>query len=112
MCYNKLETQDYLLDGNYNTKISQVIYKARTQTLDIKTHKRWKYDDDICVGCSVNQETIEEIMNCTGLSDNVEETGLICFDWLMSGSGKQKFIVGQVLAKRLKAREKIIEGIT
>ena len=51
-------------------------------------------------------------LSCTYLSDKNEETKPFCYDWLISGSGRQKFIVGQVLAKRLKAREKIIEGIT
>ena len=95
--------QDYLLDGNFNTKVSKVVYKARTQTLDIKTQKRWKYE---------RQETIQELLTCTYLSDKNEETKTIHYDWLISGSGRQMFKVGQVLAKILKAREKIIEGIT
>ena len=110
--YEKLEMQDYLLDGNFNTQVSKVVYKARTQTLDIKTHKRWKYDDDICVACHERQETIQELLTCTYLSDKNEETKPMHYDWLISGSGRQMFKVGQVLAKRLKAREKIIEGIT
>ena len=38
--YEKLEMQDYFVDGNCNKQIAQVVYKARTQTLDFKTHKR------------------------------------------------------------------------
>ena len=110
--YEKLEMQDYFLDGNFNTQVSKVIYKARTQSLDIKTHKRWKYDDDICVACHERKETIEELLTCTYLSDTNEETNNLCSDWLISGSGRQMYQVGQILAKRLKAREKIIEGIT
>ena len=34
--YEKLEMQDYLFDGNYKTQISQVVFKTRTQTLEIK----------------------------------------------------------------------------
>ena len=89
-----------------------MIYKARTQTLDIKTHRRWKYDDNICVGCNTRQETIEKILSCTNLGDNNEETRSICCDWLISGSGRQMFILGTILAQRLKTREKLIEGIT
>ena len=110
--FEKLEMQDYFVDGNCNKQIAQVIYKARTQTLDIKTHRRWKYDDNICVGYNARQETIEEILSCTNLGDNNEETRSICCDWLISGSGRQMFIVGKILAQRLKTREKLIEGIT
>ena len=104
--------QDYLLYGNIKTQISQLIYKARTQTLNIKTQKQWKYDDDICVGCLEKKETIEEILSCTNLGDNDEETMSISTDWLISGSGRQMFTLGKVLAKRLRVRENIMEGIT
>ena len=104
--------QDHFVDGYFNKQITQVIYKARTQALDIKTHNRWKYDDDICVGCNARPETIEEILSCTNLCGNTEETRSICCDWLISGSGRQMFIVGKILAQRLKTREKLIEGIT
>ena len=110
--YEKLEMQDYFVDGNCNKQIAQVVYKARTQTLDIKTHKRWKYDDDICVGCNARPETIEEILSCTNLGGNTEETRSICCDWLISGSGRQMFMVGKILTQRLKTREKLMEGVT
>ena len=35
----------------------------------IKTYKTWKYDDNLCVGCGVNVETVDEILTCTGYSD-------------------------------------------
>ena len=53
-----------------------MIYKAMTQTLDIKTHKRWKYDNNICIACHEKEETIEVM--CTYLRDNNEETKPIC----------------------------------
>ena len=39
MNYEKLEIQEYLLDGNKNTKLSKLILKAKGNSLDIKTHK-------------------------------------------------------------------------
>ena len=38
-------------------------------TLNIKTQKSWKYQDKICVGCGVQNETGDEILICDGLSD-------------------------------------------
>ena len=49
--YSKLEIQEYLLEGSANTEISKIIYKCRGKTLYIKTHKSWKYDDKLCLGC-------------------------------------------------------------
>ena len=41
--YEKLELQQYLHHGNKN--ISKFISKARSQTLDLKIQKKWKYSD-------------------------------------------------------------------
>ena len=58
--YEKLEIQEYLLEGNRNTVLAKLIFKARGRNLDIKGHKKWKYDDDICVGCQLRQECEQE----------------------------------------------------
>jgi hypothetical protein len=50
--------QQYLLDGNKSTKTSKMIFAARTKKLDIKTLKRWKYDNDFCVGCNTRKGSI------------------------------------------------------
>ena len=52
-----IELQPYLVEGNHRTKMSQFIFKARSQTLDIKTQKKWKYEDAWCTGCENREET-------------------------------------------------------
>ena len=59
--YDKLCMQEYLLDGNVNTKMSQLIFKARSMTLDIKMQKKLKYSDTTCVGYGLNDEMGQEI---------------------------------------------------
>ena len=55
--YTKVEMQPYVADGDRNTRLTQLIFKARGRNLDIKDHKKWKYSDDICLGCHINTET-------------------------------------------------------
>ena len=50
--YERLELQQYLSE-NKNTKISKLIAQARAKTLEIKTHKSWKYEDKLCAGCEI-----------------------------------------------------------
>ena len=47
--YDELKIQEYLLDGNKNIEISKFVFKARSKCLDIKTQKKWKYKDIICI---------------------------------------------------------------
>ena len=101
--YKSLKIQDYLLDGNKNIELSKLIFKARGQTLDIKTQKKWRYSDNVCTGCDLNLETIEEILTCSGLikHDEVEEIG-------RDESFLDIVMVAIRLKKRLKVRQQII----
>ena len=38
--YSSLKMQEYLLEGNKNTYISRLIFKARGKNLDLKMHKK------------------------------------------------------------------------
>ena len=55
--------QQYLCE-NKNTNISKFITKARAKTLNIKTHKSWKYEDRACLGCKIREESGDEISTC------------------------------------------------
>lgn len=68
--YSKLEMQEYLANGDRNIKVTRTIYKARGKTLDIKMHKKWKYEDTLCSGCKLNPESVEEILKCKYFEKN------------------------------------------
>ena len=48
--------------------------KAWSQMLIIRMQKKWKYEDRLCVGCKMNEETGDEILQCKYLSKNDENT--------------------------------------
>ena len=56
--YSKLQMQEYLADRN--TDISKLIFKASGKTLDIKFHKKWKYDHILCSWTDDNLMQINE----------------------------------------------------
>ena len=107
--YKELKIQDYLADGDRNTSISKVIFKARGKTLDIKTQKRWKYDDLQCTGCNQNMESGEEIMQCEKLGKN--QFGAE-YSWFYSDLVSKKILAGKVIMKKLQMRKKLREEIT
>ena len=109
--YEKLEIQPYLLEGNKNTEISQVIFKARGKMLDIKDHKKWKYSDQICVGCDKNTETVEELLVCPGFCEEGEiGDKTLAYSTVYGKSVDEMINIAKVMRKRLKVREKLIEG--
>ena len=111
--YSKLSLQEYLLCGSNDIEISKLIFKTRGQILDIKEHKKWKYKDDICVGCEKKSETFEEIISCPGLMEPdevVEEE--ISHNIFLGGSVEDMERIAKILKKRLKRREKILEDKT
>jgi hypothetical protein len=62
LTYNKLKLQDYL------TKLlpwqSKLITRCRSKTLDIKSHQNFKYSDNLCRWCNIDEETLDHIVNC------------------------------------------------
>ena len=63
--YSSLKMQTYL--NKQYPQHSKVIFQCRAKILDIKEHRTYKYDDDICRGCGTAGETIEHILNCPGI---------------------------------------------
>ena len=102
--------QEYLLEGNKNTNICRLIFKARGRNLDLKTHKKWKYEDDLCVGCGENVESEEEFIRCEGLkTSNEESSEKFSYNWFFEDSVSKMIMVASMIEKRLKRRKKILE---
>ena len=79
--YSKLEMQEYLLCGDRNTSISKFIFKARGCNLDIKTQKKWKYDDNIT------------------------------YSWFYGNSVSEQISVAKLMMIKLKTRQKLREEV-
>ena len=103
--YSKLETQEYLAEGNRNTELSKVIFKARGMTLDLKTLKKWKYKDDICVGCGKKSETVEEFLSCPGLRENCVGDNL-SYTCVFGENVADMVVLASKIKRRLKLRQK------
>ena len=107
--YEKLEMQHYLYE-NENTNISKFIVKARAKTLDIKTHKSWKFEDRIWTGCNVREESGDEILTC-GQFGKYEENEIIpAYSWFFDGKISDMVYCAKVMMKRMKARKVILEN--
>ena len=106
--YSKLQIQEYLADGD-RTDISKLIFKARGKTLDIKLHNKWKYDDILCSGCKINQESGEEILACDSFGQNKEK---VVYSGFFSRSVDEQVRVAKVISRKLKVRQKIREEVT
>ena len=107
--YSKLQMQEYLADGDRNTDISKLIFKARGKTLDIKLQKKWKYDDKLCSGCKINEESGEEILACDSFGQNTEK---VVYSGFYSSSVDEQVQVAKVMSRKLKVRQKIREEVT
>ena len=108
--YPSLKMQEYLLEGNKNTYISRLIFKARSRNLDIKTHKKWKYDDDLYVGCGINVESEEELITCESFSANNEKASEnYSYNCFLGDSVMKMVMVAKMIDKRIKIRKNLLE---
>ena len=97
--------QEYFCAENRNKELAKVVYKARGKSLDIKTHKKWKYEDLQCIGCENNIETVDEILTCSGLGEN--EDNPKSYECFLGDIVKVMIETAVELRKRLKARQNI-----
>ena len=114
MEYSELRLQEYFIGGNCNKKLSRIIFKARSQTLDIKSQQKWKYADSICIGCKTRVESGEEKMLCDTLNnDNRVAATPINYNWFYRNSVSDIVKAGKILDNGMKVRQRILEsGIT
>ena len=103
--------QVYLAPGLCNARLARLIFKARTETLDIKTQKGWKYSDKLCVGCGEADESGDEILKCKVLNKETKlENTEINYKWFYSAKEKELLEVAVRLQRAMKNREKLIES--
>ena len=112
LVYERFEIQEYLLEGNQNTEISKIIFKARGQTLDIKTQKKWKYEDLLCVGCGIEIESLAEFLTCSSCGNMKQNLSRQSNSVFGDGSVQDMVMVAKEIEKRLKISQNLIEGIT
>ena len=107
--YKQLKIQDYFVNGECGKNLSQLIFKARSKTLEIKEHKKWKFQDLLCVGCKENEETGLEILTCEKLDNKISSKNDqgITYDWFYSENTNRKITAGKLLESRLKERSKL-----
>lgn len=98
--YKKLEMSDYLCE-NRNTNISKTIYSIRAGSLDLKQLNPWKYYDNLCVMCSLKEESFDHLMNCNSYG----RKNIFCEDIFQDMKEKQ-FEIGKEAMIRMKIREK------
>ena len=102
--YKTLKIQDYFCERNI--EVCRTIFNARGRNLDIKIHKKWKFDDLLCVGCNKIEESEDEILMCEGLGNAKNDS----YDMFFSQNIQDQIEVGKELVKRLKNRKQIMEN--
>ena len=106
--YSGLEMQEYLMDGDVNVDVSKFILKARSKTLDIKSQRKWKYQDNSCIGCKVREETGDEILSCWYYGEDKWKKP-IYYDMFFGDKASDMKIVGRIMMEKLKRRKEIID---
>ena len=112
--YEKLEIQRYLSGEGCNVKLAKLIFKAKSQTLDIKTHRKWKYSDNLCSGCKLKEETGQEILVCKNFKEkNNDSTRDANYSDFYSIDVSDIVKTGKILQNNLRRRQEILEsGVT
>ena len=98
------------MDGSCSKKLAKLIFKARSQTLDIKTQRKWKYADITCFGCNIREESGNEILTCEILNpENRRAENPLKYSDFFSTNISETVKVAKMIENGLKQREQILE---
>ena len=94
--------------------MSKLIYKARGMCLDLKTHKKWKEKDDMCVICEQHSETGDLFLYCSGYGEGKYDKEIkdMQYNIFFYGLSSEMHILAKLITRRLQIREKMLEEIT
>ena len=95
--------------GELGPKIPEHVHSC-----PLTAHKKWKYKDDICIGCQQETETGDELLFCDGYGKGGSEEDItnMSYNMFFSGMSSDMHLLAKVISRRLKIREKMLEGIT
>ena len=71
-----MKPQEYL--HKLYPKQAKAVFQARCQTLDIREHRPYKYQDTLCRVCKTEDETLAHIVNC-GVAKEIDTKVLYDF---------------------------------
>ena len=77
--------------------------------LIFKAGKGWKYDDLLCSGCQVREESGDEILFCKSFGENSNK---ITYSWFYSEKAQEQVSAARLMMAKLKTRDKIRKEIT
>ena len=69
LVYESFKLQDYFL--NLYPSQARIVFKWRSETLDLKTHLTYKYNDVYCRCCKEQTESPQHIVNC-GVENKID----------------------------------------
>ena len=82
-----------------------MIFSIRSQTLDIKEWKPWKYEDNLCIKCSIFAETMDHFVSCVSYEKETETNWRDIFE----DNIKRQKQIGRFVQKRYTLRQDIID---
>ena len=103
--FDDLEISNYLKE-NERSSLSKLIFKIRSQTLNIKSWQPWNYSNNSCVKCEKTKETMSHFVTCVEYPTEIEHNW---WDIKQNNTETQKEIA-RIVEKRFKIRQEILDS--
>ena len=97
------------LKRNKNSKLTKVIFKVRSGTLEIKDWCQWRHENNLCVGCELKTETMTHFMQCSAYSVENRSTQMIDWKSIYENNMDKQLEVAIEVERRFKIRETLLE---
>ena len=106
--FERLEMSEYL-ERNKNNQLTKYIFKTRSGTLDIKDWNKWKYEDNLCVGCGIKAETMDHFMKCIAYSVENNSNQPIHWKSIYENNTEKQTSIAKEVKRRFGLRKTLLE---
>ena len=103
--FSELKMSDYLFQ-NRNKKLSEIIFSVRAKTFDIKIWQPWRYQDDLCVKCQLEEENMDHFINCTHYENKHKG---ISWKNILANNVEDQYDIAQFIFTRQVERERMLD---
>ena len=106
--YENFDMAEYL-KRNTNESVTKYIFKVRSGTLELKKWSQWKYEDNLCIGCELKEETMSHFMECEVYNVNKNSSESVNWKNIYKNNMEQQIIIAKEVERRFNMREEIIQ---
>ena len=110
---SSFKTQNYFLDSRFNRKETQLLFKLRSRTLNVKMNFPNQHEDKLCKTCKLFPETQSHLLQCPEIVPKLKivcSANTVVEETMLYGSTDNQLKIVKIYTEILEIRKSLLEN--